>query len=55
MLYIEWAIPEKNRTGGVEDILFWKRPLEYLDLSLYPCYIHWNFQGQKRRPMEIPY
>ena len=31
-----WAIPEKIQTGGVEDILFWKAPLEILDLSLYP-------------------
>ena len=32
----EWAIPEKIQTGEVEDILFWKNPLEFLDLSLYP-------------------
>ena len=32
--------PGKIQTGGVEDILFWKRFLEFLDLSLYP----WKFQ-----------
>ena len=64
------AIPEKIQTGGAEDILSWKRSLEFLDLSLFPwkfqtnwsftpgnstksCYTHWNFQGQKPRPMEI--
>ena len=35
-----WAIPEKIQKGGLEDILSWKRPLEYLNLSLYP----WKFQ-----------
>ena len=35
-----WAIPEKTQKGGLEDILGWKRPLEYLNLSLYP----WKFQ-----------
>ena len=34
------AIPEKIQTGGAEDILSWKRPLEFLDLSLFP----WKFQ-----------
>ena len=36
MPYIHWAIPEKIQTVVVEDILFWKAPLEILDLSLYP-------------------
>ena len=35
-----WAIPEKTQKGRLEDILGWKRPLEYLNLSLYP----WKFQ-----------
>ena len=25
MEYLEWAIPEKSQTGGVEDILFEKK------------------------------
>ena len=36
---MEGAIPEKIQTGGVEDILFRKAPLEILDLSLYPTKI----------------
>ena len=72
MFLLNWAIPGKIQTECIEDILFWKRPLEFLDLSLYPwkfqtkwrftpgnstksCYTHWNFQGQKPRPMEIPH
>ena len=39
-MLLNWAIPEKIQTGGVEDILFWKRPLEFLDLSLYS----WKFK-----------
>ena len=69
-MLLNWATPEKIQTGGVEDILFWKSPLVFLDLSLYPwkfqtkwsftpgnsnksCHTHWNFQGQKPRPMEF--
>ena len=72
MFLLNWAIPGKIQAEGIEDILFWKRPLKFLDLSLYPwkfqtkwrftpgnstksCYTHWNFQGQKPRPMEIPH
>ena len=28
----EWAIPEKNQTGGVED--FFEKPLKFLGFSL---------------------
>ena len=33
-----WAIPGKiqRKRGGIEDILFWKSPWNFLDLSLYP-------------------
>ena len=34
------AISEKIQTGGVEDIIFGKRLLEFSNLSLYP----WKFQ-----------
>ena len=27
----------------------------YLPETPQNCYTHWNFQGQKPRPMEIPY
>ena len=39
-MLLNWAVPGKIQTGGVEDILFWKRPLEFLDLSLYS----WKFK-----------
>ena len=29
---VRWAIPEKIQTGRVEVMLFWKRPLKFLDL-----------------------
>ena len=35
-LYFKWAIPEKIQTWRVEDILFWKPPLESLNLSIHP-------------------
>ena len=45
----KWAIPEKIQRGGIEDILFWKAPLEILDLSLYPK----KFQRKKAFTLEI--
>ena len=35
---MEWAIPEKNQTGGLEDI-FLENPLEFLEFLLYPLEI----------------
>ena len=37
---VDWVIPKKYEQRGVDDILFWERPLEILDLSLYS----WKFQ-----------
>ena len=51
---MEWVIPEKIQTGGVEDILFW-------DLSLYPqkipekkSFYPWKFCKFVWHPLEIP-
>ena len=59
---------KKSKQGreGVEDILFWKRTLEFVDLSLYPWIFQtkWSFtpgnstnlcHTQKPGPMEIPH
>ena len=59
---------KKSKQGreGVEDILFWKRTLEFVDLSLYPWIFQtkWSFtpgnstnlcHTQKSGPMEIPH
>ena len=39
----------KNPNRGVEGMLFWKRPLEFLDLSLYPEISLFNFTNMKFR------
>ena len=34
---------KQMQIGAVEDICFWKDPLEFLDLSLYPWKLSWLF------------
>ena len=49
----KWAIPEKKQTGGgggVEDILFWKPPLELFIFYFTPG----NSLQSKAPPLEIP-
>ena len=47
-------IPEKKTGGWIEDILFWKLPLEFLGFLLYP----WKFQTKQgftpRNPTKLP-
>ena len=42
-----WVITENVQTRGVEDMLFWKRPLEFLELSLYPEISLFSFTNMK--------
>ena len=41
---------KKSKHGGIEGILFWKRPLEFLDLSLHP----WKFHKIVLHPLQFP-
>ena len=46
----EMGYSRKNPNREVEDILFWKAPLEFSEKPLF-----YFIQGQKERPLEIPH
>ena len=61
LLTMYWVIPEKNQTGGVENILFWKPSSENFRFVISPLEIPektsfhpWKFTKIVWHPLEIP-
>ena len=53
----QWAIPEKSKQGRLsEDILFWKKSLDFLGLSLYLWFVTLLYPGENKASSspEIP-
>ena len=48
---LEWAIPEKNQTGELEDILLWKLPWNFSFFYFTPG----NSRQNKAQPLDIFY
>ena len=44
-----------DRGGGAEGTCFWKRPLEILDFSLYPCKLQTKWSFNSRNSTELCY
>ena len=47
---LEWAIPKKNQTGELEDILLWKLPWNFSFFYFTPG----NSRQNKVQPLDIP-
>ena len=55
LLFLHWAFPEKNQTGGVEDMYFSWHPLEIPFKIIYPSEFPQNFIWPSGKSTNILY